>query len=86
MSRTFDPKDFGLHPKTVLEEISKNHFAIVISRKSRIIMADGRKILQKAEKIKEAKPRVRVSLKTTTPVCSKTTAFLQENGIELLNK
>ena len=83
MSRTLDPKEFSLHPKTVLEEISKDHIAIVISRKSRIIMADGRKILEKAEKIKEIKPRAKVSLKTTTPVCSKTIVFLKEKGIEL---
>jgi hypothetical protein len=84
MSRMLDPKDFSLPPKTILEEIKKNHIAIVISRKSRIIMADGRKILEKVEKIKEVKPSVKVSLKTTTPVCSKTIVFLKEKGIELI--
>ncbi len=84
MSRTLDPKEFGLHPTTVLQEMSKGHIAIVISRKSRIIMSDGKKILDKAVKIKEVKPDCNVSLKTSTPLCSKTRAFLEENGIEVV--
>ena len=47
-------------------------------------MADGRKILAKAAKIKKAKPGCKVVLKTTAPVCSKTVQFLKENGIEVV--
>jgi len=74
------PKDFGLPPRTVLEEIDKNKIAIVINRKSRIIMADGRKILDKVKIIQKAQPGTSVVLKTTAPVCSKTTRLLEEEG------
>jgi hypothetical protein len=84
MSKLIDPKKFGLHPKTVIEDIGKDHLAIVTNRKSRIIMSDGKKILEKAEKIIKDRPRTRVSLKTSAPLCSKTKAFLNENGINIL--
>jgi hypothetical protein len=84
LGKIIDPKKFGLHPKTVIEDIAKDHLAIVINRKSRIIMSDGKKILEKAEKIKEALPGSTISLKTSAPLCSKTTAFLKEHGIEIL--
>ncbi len=48
-------------------------------------MADGRKILEKAQKIKDALPGTVVVLKTTAPVCSKTKAFLEEAGIQVLS-
>ncbi len=83
MGKIIDPKEFGLHPKTVIEDIGKDHLAIVINRKSRIIMSDGKKILEKAEKIKEILPKAKVSLKTTAPLCSKTVAFLKEHEIEI---
>jgi len=78
------PKDFGLPPRTVLEEIDKNKIAIVINRKSRIIMADGRKILDKVKIIQKAQPGTSVVLKTTAPVCSKTTRLLEEEGVGLI--
>ena len=84
MGKIIDPKQFSLHPKTVIEDIGKDHLAIVINRKSRIIMSDGKKILEKAEKIKEALPGSTISLKTSAPLCSKTIAFLKENGINIL--
>ena len=76
-----DPKQFGLPSKTVIEQISKNNFAIVISRKSRVIMADGKKLLDKATKIKEDQPQAIVTLKISAPLCSKTKQFLEEHGI-----
>jgi len=84
MGNIIDPKKFGLHPRTVLEDIGKNRFAIVIMRKSRIIMSDGKKILEKAQKIKEDHPKARISLKTSAPLCSKTVAFLKEHKIEII--
>jgi len=81
-----DPKKFGLHPATKIEQTRKSKFALVIRRKSRIIMKDGENILKKAERIKSHVPQARVLLKTTAPVCSKTRAFLSEHhiGIEAL--
>jgi len=78
------PKDFGLPPRTVLEQIDKNTIAIVMNRKSRIIMADGRKILEKAQAIKAVKPSLNVALKATAPICSKTIKFLEAEGIQLI--
>ena len=85
MPNYVDPKSLGLHPRTVLEEITPVTLAIVINRKSRIIMADGKKIHAKAAKIKAAKPGCKVMLKTSAPVCSKTLQYLAENQIEILS-
>ena len=51
MNESVDPKKFGLPARTVLEQITSNAIAIVMQRKSRIIMADGKKIIEKARRI-----------------------------------
>lgn len=84
MDTTLDPKKFGLPPQTVIRQISKNHIVFVISRKSRIIMSDGRKVLEKAEKIREILPDSRISLRTSAPVCSKTIQFLKDHNIGVI--
>jgi hypothetical protein len=84
MDTIIDPKKFGLPPKTVIHQISKNHIAFVISRKSRIIMSDGRKILEKADKIRKIQPDSRISVKTSAPVCSKTIQFLKDHKIKVI--
>lgn len=81
-----DPKEFGLPARTIIEQIDKNTIALVIDRKSRIIMADGKKILAKVSKIKENRPAASVALKTTTPICSKTKTFLESHGVKLIFK
>ena len=45
MIKYIDPTSLGLPSRTTVEEIDSNTLAIVIQRKSRIIMADGIKIL-----------------------------------------
>ncbi len=77
------PKEFGLPSRTVLEQVDENTIAIVIDRKSRIIMADGRRILEKAQKIKDSQSSVSIVLKTTASVCGKTKQLLESAGIEL---
>ncbi len=47
------------------------------------MMADGEKLLAKASEIKKHPPWTNVSLETNAPVCSKTTKYLAENGIEI---
>ncbi len=84
MKNIIDPKNFGLPSRTVIEQVGSKHFAIVISRKSRIIMSDGKKILEKAEKIKKNQPGSIISLKTGTPVCSKTIQFLKDHKIKVI--
>jgi hypothetical protein len=68
MSIKIDPKQFGLPPRTIIEQINEDTIALVMNRKSRIIMADGYKIFQKAQKIKDTSPSTSVVLKTTAPV------------------
>lgn len=81
-----NPKEFGLTSKTVLEQIDDNTVALVINRKSRIIMADGRKILEKAVKIQKTRPSTTVVLRTTAPICSKTRSLLEDSGVQVLIK
>ena len=84
MTKYLDPKSLGLPSRTTVEEVNKDTLAIVIKRKSRIIMADGIKILSKTTQIKAAKPNMDVILKTTTPVCSKTLQLFENNGLEVI--
>ncbi len=79
-----EPKEFGLTPRTVVEQVGENTVAIVINRKSRIIMADGKKILEKIRKIKTVRPQATFALKTGAPVCGKTTAFLAGEGVQII--
>ena len=83
--KKIDPKEFGLPPKTIIKKLGSNHYALVINRKSRVIMADGKKLAEKADKIKTVQPGIKVSLKSTGPVCSKTIRFLAEQGIDLID-
>lgn len=79
--QNLDARDFELPPSTVLQQVTSDHIAIVKIVKSRIIMKDGEKILQIANKIRKKLPYTTVSLRTTAPVCSKTEEFLKQNGI-----
>ena len=83
MPEYLDPKEFGLPPRTVIEKIAADTLAIVIDRKSRIIMADGKKIVDKAEKIRQERPAIKIILKSSAPVCGKTSNFLSEHGIDV---
>ncbi len=78
-----DPKEYGLHARTVLEQVDEHTVALVMDRKSRIIMADGRRIVEKVEKIQQARPKLTIVLKTSAPVCSKTVTFLEKSGITI---
>ena len=84
MIKYIDPTSLGLPSRTIVEEIDNNTLAIVIKRKSRIIMADGLKILAKSAQIKSARPGVTVLLKTATPICSKTLKFFKNEGLEVI--
>lgn len=84
MKEFLDPKDYDLPARTVIEKVDENLIAIVIDRKSRIIMADGQKICEKISKLQQVLPQASFALKTTAPVCSKTAAFLSEKDIQLM--
>jgi hypothetical protein len=78
-----DPKQIGLSSRDRIERISYNQLALVIDRKSRIVMADGKRILEKVRKIQKNEPGVTVTLQTKAPVCSKTRTFLAENNVTI---
>ena len=86
MTEYIDPKTLGLPTRTNVAQIDKNTLAIVIKRKSRIIMADGNKILAKVAKIKSARPGMNVLLKTTAPICSKTQELFNDNGLKFISE
>ncbi|WP_163338556.1 hypothetical protein [Desulfopila sp. IMCC35008] len=75
--------DFGLTRQTIIEQDSDGTLALLIDRKSRIIMADGRKIIDKIIKIREKLPGVSIVIKTSAPVCSKTNALLEKQQIRI---
>ncbi len=81
--KELNPKDFGLGSRVKLVEIEPYHIGIVKKIKSRIIMKDGRKIMETAGKIKETRPSVQISLFISGPICSKTRKYLADNGVEV---
>ena len=83
MRRT-DPKTINLNSRVVIEE-RNNYLNLIINRKSRIIMKDGKRILEQVNQIKKVSKK-RVLISTSAPVCSKTKNFLSENSIEIIQK
>lgn len=83
MRKSLAPENFGLHRTTIIEQLDPCTYSLVIRRKSRVIMADGRKLLEKVGSIKEVQPDASVIIESSAPVCSKTKAFLAEHGIEV---
>ena len=79
--KTVDPKKYNLSSRVSLQENSSNELCIVINRKSRIIMKDGYRILEVAEKIKQVENKRKVKVLSSAPVCSKTRAFLNKKGL-----
>ena len=77
------PSDLGLPNRTKIAVDGKGAHYIIKNIKSRIIMKDGKKILEAANKIKTEIKTV-VLFATTAPICSKTKAYLKENKIETI--
>ena len=84
MNKRIDPAEFNLPARTVLEEDLNGQLTLVLNRKSRIIMADGRKIVAKAEIIRSKGNNLSINLRTTAPICSKTARYLAENNIKIV--
>lgn len=80
--KRIDPVSLGLRKNLIIESDS-NSIAIIIDRKSRIIMKDGLKIIDYFNVLKKHFPNKQCILKTNTPVCSKTINFLKEEGINI---
>ena len=79
--KTVDTKKYNLSSRVSLQENSSNELCIVINRKSRIIMKDGYRLLEIAEKIKHVENKRKVKVLSSAPVCSKTRAFLDKKGL-----
>ena len=77
-----DPKKYGLSTRVNLIENEKKEIILLIDRKSRIIMKDGRKILDRARKIQLQENKT-IRVRTNEPVCRKTKKYLQKNVIEI---
>lgn len=76
-----DPSEYGLHKRNEIYINSNGETVIVKNRKSRIIMKDGYKIVETAEKIREVDPKAKIVFIATASMCSKTKVFLEKNGI-----
>ena len=74
-----DSEQFGLNSRTTLAH-HKDGIAIVVDRKSRVIMKDGKRIIDQASIIRK-KTKKPILLLTSAPVCSKTKLFLAQNNI-----
>ena len=82
--KRIDPKKFNLSKKVVIEKTTSS-LSIIINRKTRIIMKDGRRLLEQANQIKKVSNKP-ISIFTTAPVCSKTKAFLSNNNVEIIQE
>ena len=82
--KRIDSKKFNLSKKVVIEKTTSS-LSIIINRKTRIIMKDGRRLLEQANQIKKVSNKP-VSIFTTAPVCSKTKAFLSNNNVEIIQE
>ena len=80
--KTINPISVGAPKRSNVAMDNDNNIYIVKNIKSRIIMKDGLKLFDLANKIKNAK-NATVSLATTAPVCSKTKKYLEENEIKI---
>lgn len=84
MSISINPKDYNLNSRVLLQQIDNDSIAIVKKRKSRIIMKDGKQILEQAMAIRNVNPKLRIYLIVENKnICSKTIMFLSDNGVEL---
>ena len=79
-----DPRKYNLSTRTALFKRA-NEIIIVLNRKSRIIMKDGRRIADQSRSIQAVEPRISIAIATSAPVCSKTRAYLNKRGIALMN-
>ena len=76
-----NPKKYNLSSRISLQENSLKELCIVVKRKSRIIMKDGRRLLEIAEKIKQVEKNRKIKILSSAPVCSKTKVFLEEKDL-----
>lgn len=81
--KILDSKEYGLSTRTIVGETLGKLVVLIKDRKSRIIMKDGRKILEQIDSVKKHVVGAQVGLATNAPICSKTTKYFKENKIEV---
>ena len=79
--KNIDPTQYNLSSRVDLRQDRSGDLLIVIDRKSRIIMKDGRRVLEMVKKINKTDPNKNISVRTSAPICSKTKKLLLENSI-----
>ena len=80
--KLIDPTKAGVSKRIKVGIDTQANYYIVKSVKSRIIMKDGRRLLDQIRQIKKVSNK-EVLIFTTAPVCSKTKSFLNSNGVEI---
>ena len=79
-----DPRKYSLSTRTALFKRA-NEIIIVLDRKSRIIMKDGRRIADQSRSIQAVEPRISIAVAASAPVCRKTRTYLNKRGIALMD-
>ena len=78
-----DSSTLGLSKRTQVAVGRDRNYYIIKNIKSRIIMKDGKKIVETASAIKNQTNK-RVFLATTAPICSKTKTYLESKNIHIV--
>ena len=79
--KKLNPLKYGLNSRIKLFQNTDKEVFLTINRKSRVIMKDGIRIFDIAEKIKKIEPYKKFYLKTSAPVCSKCKLYLNQKNI-----
>lgn len=82
--KNLHPADYGLPPRTQIVTDGAGAIYLIIHRKSRIIMKDGRAIVDKFELIGKKHHDPKKVVATSAPVCSKTSAYLAQHHISIM--
>ena len=81
--KQIDPLKLGLSKRIRVSLGLDRNYYIIKNIKSRIIMKDGKKIVETANIIKNQTNK-RVFLATTAPICSKTKTYLESKDIHIV--
>ena len=81
--KQIDPLKLGLSKRIRVSLGLDRNYYIIKNIKSRIIMKDGKKIVETASIIKNQTSK-QVFLATTAPVCSKTKTYLISKDIQIV--
>ena len=77
---------YELPKRTQLIQLDENSIGLIKKRKSRIIMKDGKQIVDIANQIRKKDNTKNILLIISGPICSKTIKYLQENKIGILEE